>query len=72
MSRIIAAINMKVQCIDGSTYEGVTLAVENHQRLYIAEDGSEIKGVALIDECTALLPPMALGPLLSQCEEDQK
>lgn len=72
MSRIIAAINMKVQCTDGTTYEGVTLAVEGHRRLYIAEDGRQINDILSIDQCTALLPPMVLGPLLSQCEENQK
>lgn len=69
MSRIIAAINLKVQCSDGCSHEGVTLAVENNRRIYLDADGNELAGVECIDECVAVLPPMALAAVLSQCKE---
>ena len=69
MSRIIAAIKLKVQCADGCTHEDVTLAVEDDRRIYLTADGAELEGVECIDECLAVLPPMALASLLSRCKE---
>jgi hypothetical protein len=69
MSRILVAINMKVQCADGCTHEGVTLAVEDKHRIYFAADGTQLEGVQCIDACVSVLPPMALAAVLSQCEE---
>lgn len=69
MSRILVAMNMKVQCADGCTHEGVTLAVEDDRRIYLAADGTQIEGVECIDECVSVLPPMALASLLSRCKE---
>lgn len=69
MSRIIAAINLKVQCSDGCSHEGVTLAVEDDRRIYLDADGNELSGVECIEECVAVLPPMALAAVLSQCKE---
>lgn len=69
MSRILVAINMKVQCADGCTHEGVTLAVEDNRRIYLTADGTQLEGVHCIDECVAVLPPMALAAVLSQCKE---
>lgn len=68
MSRIMVAINMKVQCADGSIHEGVTLAVESDQRIYLAADGSVLGGVESVEECVSLLPPMALASVLSRCK----
>lgn len=69
MSRIMVAVNMKVQCADGCAHEGVTLAVEDNRRLYFAADGTQLEGVQCIDECVALLPPMVLASVLSKCKE---
>jgi hypothetical protein len=69
MSKIIAAVKLKVQCADGSSHEGVTLAVEDDRRIYLAADGSELEGIECIDECVAVLPPMALAAVLSRCKE---
>lgn len=69
MSRIIAAVKLKVQCADGCTHEGVTLAVEDDRRIYLTADGTELEGVECIDECVALLLPMALASVLSRCKE---
>jgi hypothetical protein len=69
MNRIIAAVKLKVQCVDGCTHEGVTLAVEGNRRIYLAADGSELEGVECIDECVAVLPPMALAAVLGSCQE---
>lgn len=69
MSRIIAAVKLKVQCADGCTHEGVTLAVEDDRRIYLDADGNELQGVECIDECIAVLSPMALAALLSKCKE---
>jgi len=69
MSRIIAGINMTVQCADGRSQQGVTLAVEGTQRVYIAQDGTELHGVECIKECTSLLPPVVLAALLNKCKE---
>jgi hypothetical protein len=69
MSRIIAAVKLKVQCADGCTHEGVTLAVEDNRRIYLHADGNEIDGVECIEKCVAVLPPMALAAVLSQCKE---
>jgi hypothetical protein len=69
MSMIIAAVKLKVQCADGCTHEGVTLAVEDDRRVYLTADGAELQGVECIDECVAVLPPLALASLLSRCKE---
>jgi hypothetical protein len=69
MSRIIGAVKLKVQCADGCTHEGVTLAVEDDRRVYLTADGAELQGVECIDECVAVLPPLVLASLLSRCKE---
>lgn len=69
MSRIIAAVKLKVQCADGCTHEGVTLAVEDDRRIYLDADGNELAGVECIDECVSVLPPRALAAVLSKCKE---
>jgi hypothetical protein len=69
MSRLVVGINLEVQCADGCTHEGVTLAVEDNRRIYLAADGSELEGVECIDECVAVLPPMALAAVLGSCQE---
>lgn len=69
MSRVVAAVDLKVRCVDGCTHEGVTLVVEDNRRLYFAADGTQLEGVESIEECLSLLPPMALASLLSKCKE---
>lgn len=71
MSRIIAAVKLKVQCADGCTHEGVTLAVEDDRRIYLDADGNELQDVECIDECVAVLPPVALAAVLSHCKEHE-
>lgn len=70
MSRIIAAVKLKVRCADGCTHEGVTLAVEDDRRIYLAADGGELEGVECIDECIAVLPPMQLAAVLNHFKKD--
>ena len=70
MNRMMVAVNMKVQCADGSTHDSVTLAVEDAQRIYLAADGSTLDNVESIEECVSLLPPMALAAVLSRCKEN--
>lgn len=72
MKRIVAAIDMKVQCDDGCTYEGVTLAVEGTRRIYLAQDGTELQGVQCIDECVSVLPPVMFAAVLGNCKETQQ
>jgi len=69
MSRILVAVNMKVQCADGRTHEGVTMTVEDNRRVYFAADGTQLEGVQCIDECVSVLSPTALAAVLSQCKE---
>jgi|DEB19_MinimDraft_3_1074340.scaffolds.fasta_scaffold00296_16 hypothetical protein len=69
MNRIIAAVKLKVRCVDGCTHEGVTLAVEDNRRVYLAADGTQLEGVHCIDECVSVLPPRVLAAVLSQCKE---
>jgi len=69
MSRILVGINLKVQCADDCTHEGVTLVVEDNRRVYLAADGTQLKSVQCIDECVSVLPPTALAAVLSNCKE---
>lgn len=69
MSRTVVAVKLKVQCADGCTHYGVTLAVEDNRRIYLAADGTQLQSVQCIDECVSVLHPMALAAILSQCEE---
>ena len=72
MTRTIAAINLKVQCADGAIHKGVTLAIEDDRKIYLASDGREIDGVERIDECLSVLPPVALAALLGRCREAEQ
>ena len=69
MSRIVVGINLVVQCTDGCTHEGVTLAVEDNRRVYLAADGTVLEGVECINKCVSVLPPMVLAAVLSRCKE---
>ena len=69
MSRIVVGINLEVQCTDGCTHEGVTLAVEDNRRVYLAADGTVLEGVECINKCVSVLPPMVLAAVLSRCKE---
>jgi hypothetical protein len=69
MSRIIAAVKLKVQCADGCTHKGVTLVVEDDRRIYLTADGTQLQDVECINKCVSVLPPMALAAVLSQCKE---
>ena len=69
MSRIVVGINLEVQCTDGCTHEGVTLAVEDNRRVYLAAEGTVLEGVECINKCVSVLPPMVLAAVLSRCKE---
>jgi hypothetical protein len=69
MNRIVAGINLEVQCSDGCTYEGVTLAVENNRRIYLTANGEELQSVQCVNRFVSVLPPMALASVLSRCKE---
>jgi hypothetical protein len=71
MSRIVVGINLEVQCTDGCTHEGVTLAVEDNRRVYLAADGTVLEGVECINKCVSVLQPMVLAAVLSRCKECQ-
>lgn len=71
MSRIIVAMQLKVQCADGCNHEGVTLVVEGNRRIYLDCDGNELQNVECVNECVAVLPPMALAAVLSHCKEHE-
>lgn len=71
MSKIVVGINLEVQCTDGCTHEGVTLAVEDNRRVYLAADGTVLEGVECINKCVSVLQPMVLAAVLSRCKECQ-
>jgi hypothetical protein len=67
--RQLLGINLKVQCADGTSHDGVKLYVEDTRRVYLAEDGSELGDVDLVLACTAVVPPMLLTAALQSCKE---
>jgi len=69
MSRTVVGINLEVQCADGCTHEGVTLAVEDNRRVYLAADGTVLEGVECINKCVSVLQPTTLAAVLSRCKE---
>ena len=69
MTMQILAINVEVQCCDGTTHDGVRLAVDGTRRIYLAADDSEIEGVEEVTKCTAIVPPMILAAALHHCKE---
>lgn len=68
MSYRIVAIDLEVECADGSIHTGIRLAVDGTRRIYLAEDGTELDGVETISECTAIIHPSMLAAILYQCE----
>lgn len=64
----ILAIDLEVQCVDGTTHTGIRLAVDGTRRIYLAEDGTELDGVESISKCTAVVHPLILASTLHQCE----
>jgi hypothetical protein len=65
----LLAINLQVRCADGVVHDDVKLFVENNQRIYVAEDGSELSNVTCVEKCTAVVNHMALAAALYACEE---
>lgn len=65
----ILAINVEVECSDGTRHQGVRLAVDGTRRVYLAADDSEISDVQTVTECTAIVPPMILAAALYSCKE---
>ena len=69
MTMQILAINVEVQCCDGSVHQDARLAVDDTRRIYLAADDSEIEGVKEVTKCTAIVPPMILAAALHRCKE---
>lgn len=69
MTMEILAIDVAVECADGTKYQGVRLAVDGTRRVYLAADDSEISDVQTVTQCTAIVPPMTLAAVLHRCME---
>lgn len=69
MTMEILGVNLEVQCTDGSTHQGVRLAVEDNRRIYLAEDDSEIDGVETVIKCRIVTHPMIAAAKLLRCKE---
>lgn len=65
----ILAINVEVECCDGSTHQGVKLAVDGTRRVYLAADDTEINNVESMTQCTVVVPPMIFAAALHRCME---
>jgi hypothetical protein len=57
MTMQVLAVNVEVQCCDGT------------RRIYLAADGNEIEGVEEMKKCLAVVPPMILTKALHRCKE---
>jgi hypothetical protein len=64
----ILAIDLEVQCANGTTHAGVKLAIDGKRRIYLTEDGTELNDVETISKCTAVVHPLMLAAMLHQCE----
>lgn len=69
MTMQILAINVEVECCDGSTHQGVKLAVDGTRRVYLAADDTEINNVESMTQCTVVVPPMIFAAALHRCME---
>lgn len=69
MTMEILAIDVAVECADGTKHQGVRLAVDGTRRVYLAADDSEISDVQTVTECTAIVPPIVLAAALQRCKE---
>ena len=69
MTMQVLAVNVEVQCCDGSTHQDVRLAVDGTRRVYLAADDSEIDAVEAVTKCTVIVPPMILAAALHRCKE---
>jgi hypothetical protein len=72
MTMQVLAVNVEVQCCDGSSHHDVKLAVDGTRRIYLAADGTEIDGVETVTQCTAIVPPIILAAALHRCKECEK
>lgn len=69
MTMQVLAVNVEVQCCDGSVHQDAKLAVDGTRRIYLAADDTEISGVETVTQCTAIVPPMILAAALHRCKE---
>jgi hypothetical protein len=69
MTMQILAINVEVECSDGTTHQGVRLAVDGTRRVYLAADDTEISDVQTVTKCLTIVPPMVLAAALQRCKE---
>lgn len=69
MTMQVLAVNVEVQCCDGTKHQGVKLAVDGTRRVYLSTDGTEIINVESMTQCTAIVHPMILAAALHRCKE---
>jgi phage gp45-like len=67
----VLAINMQVQCCDGTVHDGVKMYVRDGQKVFIDCDDCEIADVETIQQATAVVPPAMLLAAMQQCKEVQ-
>jgi hypothetical protein len=65
----LLAINVEVQCCDGTVHQDAKLAVDGTRRIYLAADGTEIEGVEAMTKCTVVVAPTILAAALHRCME---
>lgn len=65
----LLAINLEIQSSDGAWHTGVKLYNIDNRRVYLAEDGSEIKNVKQVTKCLAVVPAATLAMALHACED---
>jgi hypothetical protein len=68
MTKILAGINLEIECDDGCIHENVSLIIDNGRRIYLTTDGIELKNVNCINKFISVLPPAALAAVLKKSE----
>jgi len=69
MTTPFLAINMRVQCRNGSVHDGVKMYVRDGQKVFIGCDDCEIVDVETIEQATAVVPPAMLLAAMQQRKE---
>jgi hypothetical protein len=69
MTTPVLAINMRVQCCDGTVHDDVKMYVRDGQKVFIGCDDCEIADVETIQQATAVVPPAMLLAAMQQCKE---
>lgn len=71
MTLTILAVDLEVQCIDGTIHQGIKLGIDGTRRVYLSEDGTELNDVESINQCTLIVDPFAFASVLHLSQEDQ-